>query len=176
MAGPNANVGSIEALRQLKAALLLFAEEVSEGIVALELEGRRPMEWIEHDRAQYWPREEKKANDSVAEARLALQKAEATIDATQTKYCHDERKRLEKCKRRWRLCEEKVVAVKRWRPRIGKETMEFQVQVAKVRSWFESDFVQSVAHIERMIAALDRYIQQAAPGGSESAPASGSKE
>jgi hypothetical protein len=172
MAGPNANVNSIEALRKFKAALALFAEEVEEGMVALELEGRRPMEWIEHDRAQYWPREERKANDSVAEARLALQKAESTIDATETKYCHDERKRLEKCKRRWRLCEEKVAAVKRWRPRIGKETMEFQVQVAKVRTWLESDFVRSIAQIERMIGALDRYVQQAAPDGGESASTS----
>jgi hypothetical protein len=164
--GQSANITSIEALRLLKAALVQFDEEVHAAIVSLELEARRPVEWVEHDRRQYWPREVRKASDVVSEARLALQRCELTISGEDNRSCYDERKALQKAKKRLERCEDKVRAVRLWTPRIRKEVEEFEVQTAKLLQFMDSQFVLAPAALERMAAALERYAQ---PGGS-SAP------
>lgn len=160
MALTSANITSIEAVRVLRTGLTQFSKEVADALVALELEGRRPLDWIEHDRTRYWPAEVQKASNEVSEARLTLQKCELTIDGDETKYCYDERKLLEKAKRRLRLAEEKVQAVKRWRMRIRKEVEEFQVQIAKLRGYLDSDLVRAIGTLSRMAEALDKYTQQ----------------
>ncbi|HEX5105603.1 MAG TPA: hypothetical protein VFV87_17410, partial [Pirellulaceae bacterium] len=96
------------------------------------------------------------------EARLALQRCELTIDEDHRRSCYDERKALERAKRRLHQCEDKVQAVRRWLPQIRKEVEEFEVQVARLKQFLESDFPQAAAALERMAAALDQYVQQQA--------------
>jgi hypothetical protein len=162
MSAQAANVRSIGALRAVKLALRQFEADVNNALVTLELEARRPIEWIEHDRTQYWPREARKASDWVAEARLALQRCELTIDADHRKTCYDERKQLERAKRRLHLSEDKVQAVRRWRLELRKEIEEFEVHLAKLKRYLETDFQRAVAAVERMGQALERYVETGA--------------
>ena len=154
MAGQTANVASIEVLRTIRLALQQFQVEAENALTQLEIEGRRPVAWIDSDRTLYWPSEVRKASDRLSEARIALQRAEATTSAEESKYAYDERKALEKTKHRLRLCEEKVQAVQKWRVVIHKETDEFRVQVSKLRRYLESDFAKAIAHLGRMAEAL----------------------
>jgi hypothetical protein len=163
MAQRSANVTSTDAIRALKLALIQFGSDVQTALDSLEAEARRPVEWIEHDRSQYWPREVRKRSDALSEARLALQRCELTIDGTETKYCYDERKALERAKHRLHTAEEKVQAVRRWRNVLRKEFEEFQVQVEKLRHYATGDLAQAVVAAERMAEAVDRYLQQQAP-------------
>jgi hypothetical protein len=165
MAQQPANLTSIDAVRILREGLAQFRHAVGDAIVALDLEGRRPIDWIENDRTRYWPAQLQKASNELAEARLALQKCELTIDG-ETRFCYDERKVLEKAKHRLRLCEEKVQAVKRWRMRIHKEVEEFQVQLAKLQGYLDNDLVSAMAGLSRMASALDRYVHTPAPAAS----------
>ena len=175
MSASSANVANIAALRAVRQALRQFADDVNNALITLELEARRPIEWIEHDRTQYWPREVRQAADWVAEARLALQRCELTIDADHRKTCYDERKQLEKAKRRLYLAEDKVRAVRRWRLEVRKEVEEFQVQVARLQRYLETDLERALALLERMAGSLDRYVEvQAPPSGNRSAGGTGS--
>jgi chromosome segregation ATPase len=125
----------------------------------LTMEARRPGDWIEHDRTQYWPRQVQRASDAVTEARLILQRCELTIDGSE-RFCYDERTILEKAQRRLHEAEAKVAAVKRWRVEIRKEIEAFEVQAAKLQQYLESDFTRGTAALDRMTAALDQYVQQ----------------
>jgi hypothetical protein len=101
-----------------------------------------------------------------------LERAETTTSAEETKYAYDERKALEKAKRRLRLCEEKVQKVKRWRSVIHKETEVFQSQVAKLKRYMEHDLLQAIAALGRMADALDKYARlETAPTDSGSSAA-----
>ncbi len=174
MSSSAANVANIEAVRAVRLALRQFADDVSNALITLDLEARRPIEWIEHDRSQYWPREMRKASDWVSEARLALQRCELTIDADHRKTCYDERKQLEKAKRRLDLSEEKIRAVKRWRMEVRKQVEEFQVQIAKLQRYLESDLVQALAVLDRMAQSLDRYVELRSPSTDAGSSAAGS--
>jgi hypothetical protein len=158
-----ANITSIEAVRELRAGLLKFAEQARSALVALELEARRPVEWVEHDRSRYWPREAQRASDRLSEARQELARCELATSGEDRRYCYDERKALERARRRLSVTEEKVQAVRRWRIKLQREVEEFDAQVAKMSRFLDADFVQGVAALERIAATLDRYVQQRGP-------------
>ena len=158
----SANLTSIEAIANLKAALVEFSASASDALVQLGIEARRPEAWIEQDRAHYWPRQVQRASDAVSEARLALQRCELTIDGSE-RSCYDERKALEKAKRRLNEAEAKVAAVRRWRVEIRKEIEAFEVQAAKLQQYLESDFSRGLAALDRMADALARYVQTGGP-------------
>ena len=176
MAPRAANLTSTEAIRSLKAALQAFAEGVSKALVQFELEGRRPLDWIEHDRTLYWPRQMHLASDALNEARMALARCELTISEEDRRSCYDERKALEKAKRRMRLTEEKIDAVRRWRVLIRKEVEEFQTQIAKLTWYLDSDFLRGIAALERMGQALDEYTSRQGPSASSTPSATDSSK
>lgn len=162
MSQSSANVNSIDAIRAFRIALLKFVDDAANAITTLELEGRRPATWID-TKATYWARENRKASDGMNEARVALDRAEMTTSAEETKYAYDERKALERAKKRMRVTEEKQQAVKRWRPQIHKAVEEFHVALSKFQRYQETDLAQAIASLGRMTESLDRYVQASAP-------------
>jgi hypothetical protein len=166
-----ANLTSIDALAGLKSTLQQFDAKVRDAIIQLNLSARRPLDWIEHDRSQYWPREVRRAVDAVSEARLTLARAQATIDPNDHRSCYEERKQLDKAKRRLALAESKVAAVRRWKQELRKEIEELEVQSAKLQLYLDSDLSQAIAGLGRMADALDRYVQPSHTSGSEVTPA-----
>lgn len=180
MAGRSANLTNAEALAAFRASLLLFEEGVQESLTMLEIEGRRPIDWIDNDRGMYWPRELNKASDGVAEARVALERCELTISEDSRKSCYDEKKAFEKAKRRLRTAEAKVIAVRKWKVQVHKEVEEFKVAIAKLKLYLDCEFLASLASLERIITSIDSYLQRGGPALSPSslgnAPASSSPE
>jgi hypothetical protein len=160
MSAQSANVASIDALQSVKAALVQFCADIESALVAMELEARRPVEWIEGDRARYWPQQARRASDLVQEARQALDRCEIRVSSQDRPSCYDEKKALEKAKRRLQLAEDKVRVLGRWGSEMQKAAADFATQVARLRIFLETDTTKAVAAIERMSAALDRYVQQ----------------
>jgi hypothetical protein len=156
-----ANVTSTDVLRNVKAALVQFCADVESALVAMELEARRPVEWIEGDRARYWPQQARRASDLVQEARQALTRCEVRVSNEDRPSCYDEKKALEKAKRRLQLAEDKARIVPRWGSEMQKAAEDFATQVARIRTYLETDLTKAIAAAERMATALDKYVQQA---------------
>jgi hypothetical protein len=153
----SANLTSTEAVSALRETLLQFAEEAQHALTALQIEAQRPIEWIEHDRTLYWPREMRKASDRLAEARLELQRCEMTISGEDRRACIQEKKNLQKAKARLELTEERIRTVRRWKFEMKKAIEEFQVQLARVQRYLENDIPIAAAELLRMIQALEAY-------------------
>jgi hypothetical protein len=168
MTGQSANVTSLDALRGFRAALVKFGEEVEGALVALDLEGRRPVDWVEMDRTRYWPQQWRKASEALTEARLTLDRCQVRVSSEDPKYCYDERKAVEKAKRRMELAEEKIQATKRWKVEMRKHHEEFEVQIAKARQYLETDLARAIAALDRKLEALGRYVEARRVGEGES--------
>jgi hypothetical protein len=163
MSAQSANVTSIDSLKSVKTALVQFCADVESALVAMELEARRPVEWIEQDRSRYWPQQARRASDLVQEARQALARREIRVSSEDRPSCYDEKKALDKAKRRLQLAEEKARLVRRWASEMQNATEDFATQIARLRTYLETDLTKAVAAAERMATALDRYVQQAKP-------------
>lgn len=158
-----AQITSIEAVRQFKLGLEEFQIEAREAVTQLLLEMRRAVDWIEHDRARYWPREMQRASDAVLQARNDLERCEMAIREEDRRSCYEQKLALEKARRRLRLTEDKVRAVRRWRVAVHREADDFQGRLAKLASCLDMDLPRALAALERMAVALDRYAERAAP-------------
>lgn len=158
MTAGSVNLSSTEAIRVAKTALLLFLEEVQDALTNLEIEARRPLQWIENDRPRYWAREVRRASDDVSEKRIAFNRCELLSASDIKKTCIDERKALEKAKRRQQTSEIKLNSVRQWRIKLKRDVEAFQVQISKVRRYLELDLAEATAHLENLATAIDNYV------------------
>lgn len=158
-----ARITSTDVVRSLKIALGEFEDDARDGVTQLLLELRRAMDWIEHDRARYWPREVQRASDAVVVARNDLERCEMALRSEDKRSCYEQKLALDRARRRLRLAEEKVRAVRRWRVALQRQADNFQGRLAKMTNYLDSDLPRSVAALDRMMSALDKYTEKAAP-------------
>lgn len=164
-----ANITSTEAVRTFKHRFEKYDFEVRQIITELVLEVRRAVDWIEHDRANYWPREVRKASDRLVEARHELERCEMSIRAEDKRSCYEQKLAFEQAKRRLRYAESKVRLVRKWRVAVKQEVDEFLGQVAKMTNFLDAEAPRAIAALERMAAALDRYTEARSPEQRQSA-------
>jgi len=168
-----AQITSIDAVRHFKLALEEFQTEAREAVTQLLLEMRRGVDWIEHDRTRYWPRAMQRASDAVIEARNNLERAELSLRPEDKRSCYELKIALDKAKRRLRLTEDKVRAVRRWRIAVHREADDFHGHLSKFANCLDMDLPRALAALERMAVALDRYTERSVPvenpGGTEAA-------
>jgi hypothetical protein len=160
----SAKLQSIDAVQSLAAALRCFDEEAVATLGDLDLEIGRILRWIDHDRKEYWKDQLRRGYEKLSEARIALERRRVLATSDLGPSCHEEQKALDAAKRRVRLAEEKIEAVRRWSHVIDRELIEFRSALNQLAGWLEVDLPQGLALLERMIQALARYVAlQASP-------------
>lgn len=171
----SARVSSIEALRGFQVAMEAFDHDARSAMTALQLELRRVLDWIEHDRPRYWPEALRRAYDQVAQARNDLERCQMRAGDDNARSCYDEKKALDRAKLRVRTCEEKLQALKFWRRQVRHDVEEFSGQLTKLESHLDLDWARALAALQRMATALERYaeVRQPAPGASDGGLAAG---
>lgn len=160
-----AHVQSVPALVDFRTALTIYVAESKQGLMAMDTEIRRAVDWVAVDRAQYWRGEIRRATDAVARARDDLHNAR--IFKRMDDYvpsCIDEKKALQRAQERLQNAELKAEAVKRWGRAIQHELNEFTGRMAQFATMLEADLPKAVATLERILDALDRYTSMSGPG------------
>ena len=169
----SARIQSIDAVGLLASALRRFAEESSTALIDLDLELNRALQWIREDRRDYWADQVRRAWEKIDQARMELDRCLMMAVGDQRPSCYEERKAVERAKRRLRLAEEKVEAVRRWTHTADRETLQFRVASGQLSGWLQADFPQAIASLGRMTNALESYVAGAGPAGAsppEAAP------
>jgi hypothetical protein len=162
--GQPAKVKSIDALQAMSAALKCFHDDSASALDELEMEIRRGLQWISQDCRQYWKQEHREARDSVTEARLQLENARMfrRIDEERGSFV-EEKKNLERAKRRMEIAESKVESIPRWTVMIERAINEYRASRSQFVNWLEADYPRAVAALERMIVSLETYVRLATP-------------
>jgi len=159
-----ARVTSIDVLETLAAAVQKFRAEAASAMDDLDIEMRRGLEWIHHDRKEYWAHELRRSEESVTQARIALQQARvARRVADHEPACVDEKRALERAKCRQETARRKVEAVRHWTHAVDHAVDECQRNRIQFLAWLQDDLVKAVAALSRMSTSLESYIQLEAP-------------
>jgi len=168
----SAKVTSIDALQTFAGALRRFGHVASSALEELELELQRAVDWIQEDRKSYWKHELHRGWEQVAEARVNLQRAQTIrrmVDREPS--CVDERRALEKARRRARIAEEKVERARHWSRMVERAVNEYRGSAGKLAGWLETDLPQGLALLGRMSEALESYVRLESSGESTVADA-----
>jgi len=159
-----ARVTSIDALQAMSAALECFHADACNALDELEMQIRRALQWINHDCREYWTQEVRRGFERVAEARVQLQQALTFRRVGEHQpSCVDEKKALEKAKRRLQTAQGKVEAIRHWAIVIERAVNEYRGSRAGLVNWLDAD-LPHVAALKRMRAALESYVALETPG------------
>ncbi len=164
-----ARVTSIDAVRAFRLALLEFADSIEDALTGLDLEARRGVDWIETDRARYWPAQLHKSHDEVTAAKSNLERRKMHLGNSETPRCYEEKKAVEVARRRRTTAEQKVAAVRHWVRAIRHEADEFGGKMSNMRHHVEGELPRAVAALDRILAALEKYAQVNVPRQSPAA-------
>ena len=159
----SAKVTSCEAVAEFRPALIAYAARIRDVLDILSVEVGRAQEWIEGDRGRHWPEQVRRGWDDVSRARIALAQCRANKVGDHEPSCYEEQMELRKAEQRLRHAEDRVEAVRHWRRTIHHEVDEFRATLAPLRRLLEADVPEAVAELDRLLAALERYLRVAPP-------------
>lgn len=153
----SARVTSIDAVRDFRASLCNFIEESGQSICNIDMEIQRFYDWLSNDQLGYWSRQVRVSEEKLAEARNALhQRKLASFEDNPSLI--QEKKDVDRCKRRLEEAEDKVKAVKRWTRVVEQEIDEYRGKREQLSSSVQGDLPRGVSMLERVIASLDAYV------------------
>jgi len=152
-----ANVHSLETIAAVRAALGSFREELEQALAMIDLEMRRVLDWLEHDRPGYWRRAVRTANDDVTQARAALHRCLMYPINDERPPCHEERAELKKAEARPAYSDEKSERLRHWVREVRHEMFEYEGRISQMVELVEFDVPRSMAILDRLLTRLEEY-------------------
>ncbi|MDY7110544.1 MAG: hypothetical protein SYC29_18080 [Planctomycetota bacterium] len=157
-----ADVRSIDALKDAKAALAEFREIIVLALSEAQAEVQRTLWWIQHDQMTHWQSEVRRRTERLNEAKAELERVRLTA-VDQTASFLEQRKAIERAERRLAEAGEKVRLVRRWAQKIDRESMLFRAQLQSISRAAETDIPRGEAKLEIMLDQLEQYVRLAPP-------------
>jgi hypothetical protein len=153
-----AYVGSFEAVRDFRAALVVFLHEVREALTSHDLEVRRTLEWVFESEPQRWRQATRACEDELTQAKIELERCRHTkLPGGEPPSCIDERKAVERARQRRLYAEQKLEAVRRWGQQLGREAAEYSARATQLGDLVEVDMAGAVAMLDRVLTSLEAY-------------------
>ena len=162
-----ARIENIEALKVFKLSLLKFAEIVNAALSDAEADASGTLRWLEMEQKVHWTNTVRKCQELVARCDEALRHKKIFKDASgRTPSAVDEEKALAKAKRMLEHAEERLANVKRHIPRLSREILLFKGQIQRLSTFVCGDIPTAAAKLDKMVDALDAYVNLAPADGS----------
>jgi capsule polysaccharide export protein KpsE/RkpR len=145
-----ANVRSVEALKDFKNALIAYAEEARNALNGVDMEVRRTRDWLDRDQLMYWQTQVKKRNEMVSQARADLFRRQISQGNSGSVSDSDQKEALRIAIQRLRNAEEKLAKVKKWGPVLDHAIAEYNSAARPLGDRISGDLVNSLALLDRM--------------------------
>jgi len=154
-----ADVRSIDAVRDWHAALANYADSLSEALAGVELELRRGDEWLDEQQA-LWKQAIRDCEEEVVRAKAELsQRKFKTWDGRDPDTTVQERA-LRRAKARLEHAEVQVERVRQWKGRLPKIIDEmYRGAGRRLQHFLEDDLPKGQAELARRIASLEVYAE-----------------
>jgi hypothetical protein len=168
-----ADVRSIEALKEFRVALALYAEEALGALGAVKMEARRTVQWVQHDRKTYWTEQIKRRREAVASARSEVARRRLAKTPEHTPAMSEQKELLRNAEASLREAEAKVILVRKWEPMLQQAVLEFQASIRRISDLAGADVPRAMHLLGRLVDALEAYSRIAPPSISLLGPGSG---
>lgn len=137
--------------------MIAFVDSVRDALTELDLEMRRVLEWLEHDRPRYWKLQTRQAADQVNVAQAALHRCLMYPIADERPACTDERVALKRAKARLEYCESKQERVREWARTVRHELFEYEGRISQLVRVAEIDAPEAIGLLTRILRRLEEY-------------------
>ncbi len=160
-----ADVRSIEALKEFRAILTLYAEEAQGALGAVKMEARRTLNWLQHDRKTYWNEQIKRRREQVSSARAEVARRKLAKTPEHTPAFSEQKELLRQAEAGLREAEAKVMLIKKWEPALQQAALELHAGIARISHLSGTDVPRAAMLLGKLIDALEAYTRVAPPSG-----------
>jgi hypothetical protein len=159
MSVDGAQVQSLSAIEDFRAALASFAHAAKSALESADVEVRRSVEWVSHRQLVFWKGELRRGEDAVASAKQDLHRARMSLTAFgHTPDCADQQAALAKAKARVAEAEQKIKNVQRWSLLLATEVDDYHGPARQLLAMLEGDTPRALALLDRLLRALEGYV------------------
>jgi len=160
----SAKLTSIDAVREMAVALSVFGDEATAALDDLDINVRRAIDWISHDRKDYWTTELRRSYERLGEAQAELHKALTYRKVGDyTPSCREERAIVEKAKRRAQMAEEVNRSLPGWAHRIEHAVRELTGAKTLLADWLHGELPRALSALNQMNISLETYAASSPP-------------
>jgi hypothetical protein len=155
-----ADVRSIDAVRDWHATLANYADSLSEALAGVEMEIRRAFDWLDEQQA-LWKQAVRDCEEEVVRAKAELsQRKFKTWDGREPD-CTVQERDLLRAKARLEHAEEQVERVRQWIGRLPKVIDEvYRGAGRRLQNFLDDDLPKGQTDLARRIASLELYAGQ----------------
>ncbi|MBZ0172413.1 MAG: hypothetical protein K8E66_08545 [Phycisphaerales bacterium] len=173
-----ARVHAIDAPARFRPALVKFIDECRTALISAEADTGRTISRIRADRSPFWKKQIRVRQDELNRAKTELIMKQAMRNPDEARSMVEERKAIDKARRRIAEAEEKMRACKDWTRKLEREQTKFQAQISVLRRALDTDMPRALAELDRISKALEEYVKLGGkrPAGRPRPPAGGGGE
>ncbi|MFO0874258.1 MAG: hypothetical protein U0575_09840 [Phycisphaerales bacterium] len=157
-----ANLRSIGAIRDFRAALIGFIEDAKLALMEAHSDVMKTTMWIENDRIGHWQQALRKRHEKVQQCKSDLYRAQMQ-SRDERPSCVVERKALAKAEAECDEAQRKIDACKRAVALLDREGLLFKAALAGFSTSLELDLPNAVAHLDRLMDTIQKYLSLVAP-------------
>ncbi|MBX3378813.1 MAG: hypothetical protein KF805_01855 [Phycisphaeraceae bacterium] len=154
----SARISSVTALRDLKTALAQFIEQINVAFASVDAEIGRMGQWLQQERPAYYKHAVRRAEDAVTRAKSEISRKQY-MRAPEPVSVVEERKALEKVKRRLEELQRKQEAVRKWAPRWEREAMMYKSTCRPLNEYLQATLPRAIERLEKMAVAIEDYLR-----------------
>lgn len=156
--GDSARITSVQPLRDMKAALGEFIDAVNVAFANVDAEIGRMSQWLQHERPGYYKHAVRRATDAVTKAKSELSRKQY-MRAPEPVSVVEEKKQVEKLKRRLEELERKQDMVRQWGPRFEREAMLYKSSCRALSELVSATLPKAIQRLEKMAQAIEDYVR-----------------
>jgi hypothetical protein len=159
-----ANITSVEAITEFRAALIVFLSKIRPLLEETSGEIIRLKQWLENDQRRFWDNQFRLRWRKLEEARAEL--FTATLSKLQeASSLHT--MAVQRADRSVRECETKLKVVRKWERDLEDKTDPLIKQAGQFQTFLATDMPRAIADLDQIIRALEAYAD-VAPAKKES--------
>jgi len=160
-----AEVHSIDALKDFRTALALYSEDTLSALGAVEAEVRRTGQWLQQERPYYWQEQIKRRREQVAAAKAEVFRRRLQKTPEHSPSLSEPMEILRRAEASLQDAEKRLLLVRKWQPLFHHAVLEYHGSIQRIKDLAASDVPRAVAALSRMIDALEAYLRVAPPPG-----------
>lgn len=160
-----AEVHSIDALRDLRAALAIYGEDVLAALGAADAEVRRTVQWLQQDRPYFWQDQIKRRRERVATAKADLFRLRLQKTPEHHPSLAEPKERLRLAEAALLDAERRLMLTRKWQPALQQAVIEYHGAVQRLKDAASTDVPRAMALLARIVEALEAYLQVQPPDG-----------
>ena len=157
-----ASVSSINALKDFKRALDTFASIIRTALGEAQSDLQRTTWWVQQDRLTHWQVQKRKRMTQLAQAKSELFRSQVA-SPDQRVPATLEHKAVDEAQRRMDEAETKLANIKRWSRVLEREVILYKGHCQQLARAVDGEVPAALIRLDKMVAALEKYVQIQAP-------------